>query len=78
MTDQTPDYRTLSDGSIDLAHYDRKARALRSRDAFKACRLFARALRSATFVFPFLFQKGFRSAKSSENGQGKPVALSAV
>lgn len=36
---QEHDYKTLADGSIDYAHYDRVCRQIRSRDAFAACRL---------------------------------------
>jgi hypothetical protein len=44
MSHTATDYRTLADGSIDYAHYDRHARAIRSGDARKACRLAATAL----------------------------------
>lgn len=44
MTLTSHDHKTLADGSIDYAHYDSKARALRSDDFRQACRQIAATL----------------------------------
>ncbi|WP_305984162.1 hypothetical protein [Roseibium sp. MMSF_3544] len=47
MTPEEIDIRRLEDGSIDFAFYDRRARAIRSDEAYKAVALVATAVRTA-------------------------------
>lgn len=47
MTPEEIDIRRLEDGSIDFAFYDRRARTIRSDEAYKAVALVTTAVRTA-------------------------------
>lgn len=75
MTGHSTDYRTLNDGSIDLAFYDKRARAIRSNDAYNILGLLFSILRSSSSS---LFSKSgntFRNAKRTAQGTEDPVSL---
>lgn len=50
MTTQ-PEYMTTATGAIDYASYDRRAREIRSQDAWRAISAFGNALKSIAFLF---------------------------
>ena len=78
MTEQTSTYRTLENGAIDLAYYDRRARQIRSADAFSACRLLGELLRAAPRKLTLIFGSALRSPAPVEKRKGEPAALPAV
>lgn len=78
MTEQTSTYRTLENGAIDLAYYDRRARQIRSADAFSACRLLGDLLQALPRKLTVSAGSVLRSRASIEKRKGEPAALPAV
>lgn len=78
MSEQTSQYRTLQNGAIDLAYYDRRARQIRSTDAFSACRLLGDLLRAAPRKLTVIFGSALRSPAAVEKRKCEPAALPAV
>ncbi len=78
MTEQKTRYRTLENGSIDLRYYDKRARQIRSEDAFKAGRLCMVALRTATDHLISAFVTAFRVPAKVTKHTGGPAALHAL
>ncbi|WP_421983654.1 hypothetical protein [Roseibium sp.] len=78
MTEQTSPYRTLENGAIDLAYYDRRARQIRSADAFSACRLLRDLLQALPRKLTVTLESALRSRASIEERKGEPAALPAV
>jgi hypothetical protein len=50
MTTQ-PEYNTIANGAIDYAHYDRRAREIRSQDAWSNIGTIGKALRAIATMF---------------------------
>lgn len=78
MSEQTSRYRTLENGSIDLAYYDRRARQIRSADAFNAFRLLGDLLRAAPRKLTVILGSVLRSPTPAEVHKGKPAAIPSV
>ncbi|WP_422038103.1 hypothetical protein [Roseibium sp.] len=78
MSEQTSQYRTLENGAIDLAYYDRRARQIRSADAFSVCGLLGELLRAALRKLTLIFGSALRSGSPIEERKGEPAALPAV
>ncbi len=78
MTEQTSPYRTLKNGSIDLAYYDKRARALRSEDTFRACRRCKAALWTASGHMKAAFTRAFKGPVKVVKRIGKPAAFHAL
>lgn len=78
MSEQTSQYRTLENGAIDLAYYDRRARQIRSADAFSACRLLGDLLQALPRKLTVTLGSTFRSPSPVEKRKGGPTALPAV
>lgn len=76
MTDTRHEIVRLDDGSIDLAFYDRKAREIRSEDAFKLVALVLN-LSSSGVRLPGKLWTALSTTKPSSRGTGASAALSA-
>ncbi|MBG6142991.1 hypothetical protein IWQ51_001106 [Labrenzia sp. EL_142] len=75
MTGHSTDYRTLNDGSIDLAFYDKRARAIRSNDAYNTLGLLFGILQSACSSLLSKSGDAVRNAKPTAQGTDEPVSL---
>lgn len=78
MTGQTSPYRTLKNGSIDLAYYDKRARAIRSEDTFKSCERCMVALRTATDRLMAAYRTVFRGPAKVTKHMGQSTTLHAL